>query len=69
MDKLCCSFPVLSDGIVYIGSLDHKIYALNAADGKEIWSFTTDDNIVSTPTVADGLVYVGSLDDKVYALT
>ena len=62
------SSPVIADGIVYIGSLDHKLYALNASNGNQIWNYTTGNNIVSTPAVANGIVYVGSLDNNVYAL-
>jgi hypothetical protein len=32
-----------------------------------VWSYTTDDIVVSSPAVADGIVYVGSYDHLVYA--
>ena len=51
-----------------MGSLDHKLYALNAATGDFAWSYPTGDEIVSTPAVADGTVYVGSSDGNLYAL-
>ena len=53
---------------MYVGSLDHNLYALNASNGNPIWNFTADDAIYSTPDVTSGLVYIGSLDGKVYAL-
>ena len=62
------SSAAVSDGIVYIGSLDGKIYALNASDGKLVWSFTTGGQVASSPAVSGGEVYVGSSDGKVYAL-
>lgn len=62
------SSPVVSDGIVYIGSNDHYIHALNAKNGHEVWKFETGANVTSTPAVADGSVYVLSLDGNAYAI-
>jgi PQQ-like domain len=53
---------------VYVGSDDHKVYALDAANGHIRWTRTTGGSVVSSPAVAGGTVYVGSSDDKVYAL-
>ena len=56
-----------SDGTVYVGSDDHKVYAINGS-GALKWSFTTGDVVWSSPAIgSDGTVYVGSGDDKVYA--
>ena len=60
--------PAVADGMVYVGSNDHRVYALDAATGNELWSFATGDVVVSVPTVADGVVYVGSNDNHLYAL-
>jgi eukaryotic-like serine/threonine-protein kinase len=60
--------PVLADGIIYVGSLDHHLYALDARTGQERWRFATNGSILSAPIVADGLVYAGSLDGNVYLL-
>ena len=54
--------------MVYVGSHDNKVYALDAATGEYIWSFTTGDMVVSSPTVVGGVLYVGSYDHLVYAL-
>ena len=62
------SSPAVADGIVYIGSEDHNVYALNATTGALIWSYSTGHIVDSSPAVADGVVYVGSVDSKVYAL-
>ena len=45
-----------------------NVYALDAGDGSERWSFKTDDSVNSSPTVVDGTVFVGSHDTNVYAL-
>jgi outer membrane protein assembly factor BamB len=54
--------------VVYVGSNDQNVYALNAATGAELWSYTTGYDVVSSPAVANGVVYVGSVDDNLYAL-
>ena len=60
--------PAVVDGVVYVGSDDYSIYALDAATGELRWSFPTGDVIRSTPTVAEGVVYIGSNDNHLYAL-
>ena len=62
------SSPAVANGIVYVGSYDKKIYALNASTGEEIWNYTTGGFIGSSPAIANGIVYVGSGDGKIYAL-
>jgi outer membrane protein assembly factor BamB len=49
-------------------SLDKKVYALDAVSGGYLWSFTTDDAVISTPAVTGGAVFVGSDDGNIYAL-
>jgi len=60
----------LDGGIVYFGSTDTNVYALNAADGSTVWSapFKTGDAIWSAPAVDESRVYIGSMDRHVYAL-
>jgi eukaryotic-like serine/threonine-protein kinase len=63
------SSPAVVNGVVYIGSDDDNVYALNAEDGTKLWSFQTGGFVnYSSPAVVDGVVYVGSWDDNVYAL-
>ena len=57
----------INRGVVYAGSLDHKLYALKAASGEKIWSLTTR-STVDTPAVAGGIVYVGAEYDGFYAV-
>ena len=58
----------VSDGVVYVGSKDNHLYAINANTGQEIWRFKTDADVVSCPAVSDGVVYVGSNDRHLYAI-
>ena len=62
------SSPAVANGIVYVGSNDNNVYALNATTGAKVWSYTTGDAVSSSPAVVTGVVYVGSLDRNVYAL-
>ena len=39
------SSPVVFDGIVYFGSLDAHVYAVDLQTGNKLWSFKTDDEI------------------------
>ncbi|MGA8493080.1 MAG: PQQ-binding-like beta-propeller repeat protein [Terriglobales bacterium] len=60
--------PAVADGVVYIGSNDGNLYALNASTGAKLWNFTTKLEINSSPAVANGTVYVASNDGNLYAL-
>jgi outer membrane protein assembly factor BamB len=62
------SSPVIAGNVVYIGSGDQHIYALDAATGALRWSFATGDVVHASPAIADGVLYVGSWDRNLYAL-
>ena len=62
------STPAVHNGVVFIGSDDHNLYALNAGTGAVVWTYTTGAAIWAAPAVADGKVFVGSLDHIFYAL-
>lgn len=62
------SAPVISNGIVYVGSANGHLFAIDDHTGKESWSFKSDGPIHSIPKVAEGMVYFGSYDRHVYAL-
>ena len=58
-----------SDGTVYVGSYDKKLYAINGKSGVKLWEFETGNDVDSSPAIgSDGTVYVGSVDKKVYAI-
>ena len=58
-----------SDGTVYVGSQDNKLYAINGKTGGKLWEFETGDNVWSSLAIgSDGTVYVGSEDYKLYAI-
>jgi outer membrane protein assembly factor BamB len=62
------SSPFVTHGVVYVGSGDGKVYALNAADGAVKWTFETNGNVNSSPAVAYGAVYIGSDNNEFVAL-
>ncbi len=57
------------EGVVYIGSYDHNMYALAADNGKFIWKYAADGGIVSKPAINDNKVYFGSTDQYVHAVS
>jgi outer membrane protein assembly factor BamB len=62
------SSPTVVAGIVYFGSGDHHVYAVDASSGALRWSFETGNVVHASPAVADGVVYIGSWDRNLYAL-
>ncbi len=62
------SSPVVHEGIVFFGSGDTHMYALEAKNGWSVWRYRTAKSVISSPTVANGNVYFGSVDGFVYAL-
>ena len=49
--------PAIADGIIYIGSLDGYLYAIDQETGKEKWKYKSRMPIASSPAVSGGLVY------------
>jgi outer membrane protein assembly factor BamB len=60
------------NGEIWVGSLDHKVYVLNAEDvAKEVHDAYQTDGMVYAPPIVlplEGLVVVGSQDGKIYAI-
>jgi outer membrane protein assembly factor BamB len=52
--------------MVFIGSDDGRLYALDEKTGNPTWTYKTGSNVKSTPAVANGRLYVGSEDGYVY---
>lgn len=65
---LSTSPAIASDGTIYVGSLDNKLYAVKP-DGSKKWEFQTSGFIFSSPAIgSDGTIYFGSSDHHVYAV-
>ncbi len=55
------SSPAVVDGVVYVGSNDYNVYALNARTGRKLWSYSTfGDAWFCSPAVVEGIVYICS---------
>jgi len=63
------SSPVVAKGVLYIGSYDNNLYALDAKSGKFIWKYPTEGGICSTPCLNEDKIFFGSEDRILYALS
>ncbi len=55
-------------GRLYVGSTDHRLYAIDLRTGTEKWKFTAGSRVTASPAVAAGVVYFGSYDGNFYAV-
>jgi outer membrane protein assembly factor BamB len=62
------SSPVISKQVIYFGSDDSHLYAVDLKTGLEKWSFTTKGAIKSSPAIVNGDAYFLSSDGNLYAL-
>ena len=63
-------YTAIAGGTVYFGSsADGTVYALDAATGRQRWTFITGGPVRLAPTVAQDRVYFGSDDGWVYCLS
>ncbi|MFZ7138366.1 MAG: PQQ-binding-like beta-propeller repeat protein [archaeon] len=62
------SSPSVVNGVVYAGSQDMSIYAVDAYSGDLVWKYQTNGTIESSPAVVDGKAYVVSDDGFLYCL-
>ena len=62
------SSPLIVDGIIYFGSWDHNVYAIDVRTRKVHWRFRTDNRVVAAPAYAHGTIYVATDGGRLYAL-
>ncbi len=60
--------PTAADGVIYVGSKDGYIYALDADSGELVWRHETGGTLDTCPIVANGIVYAALYDGYIYAL-
>ena len=60
--------PAVADGVIYIGSADGFLYAIDQSTGKEKWRFKSSMPIASTAAVAGKFVYFVSSRGSLAAL-
>lgn len=61
--------PICDGGIVYVGSYDHNLYAIEMKSGQFIWKFPTQGGITGRPAIYDSVIYFGSEDHSLYAIS
>ncbi len=68
-DGALSSSVVVDNGLVFLGSYNAYICALNATNGQEVWSYQPDSAYVwySCPVTADGVLYIATLLSGVFA--
>ena len=63
------SSAAIADGVVYIGSMDGSLYAIDLGTGKMRWQYATGGPVEeSSPCVQGSMVYVGDLDGTFHAV-
>lgn len=71
--NLGCFFntPSVANDVVYVGSYydGGKLHAVNADNGTEIWTYSTDKIVLDAPAIVGEIVYIGSKSShKLFAL-
>lgn len=62
--------PVIAGGRAFVAESDaHAVYAIDAQNGKRLWSYVADGRIDSSPTLFDGLCLFGCTDGHVYCVS
>ncbi len=56
-------------GIVYFGSYDNHLYALNIESGKLLWKYFADGGVVSKPAIEGDSVFIGSEDHRLHVIS
>lgn len=63
--------PLLVNDTLYVTSINHNLFALNAATGTPIWDAPVDleGAIASTPLLYNDFLYIGSYSHKLYKIS
>ena len=62
------SSPLVHESVVYFGSGNKRVNAVNATNGTVLWTFKAGDIIHNTPVIVGDLLYIGCYDGYLYAL-
>ena len=63
------SSPLLRNGVLYVGSWDNKVHALDAKTGRQKWAFQADDEVNTSAAYWRGRIYIASDGGTLYALS
>ena len=64
------SAPLVTSEMLFVVSLDHRVYALESESGELVWTVELPGAMAGTPTLSEdgGMLYVGNFDSSLYAL-
>ena len=62
------SSPVVSGGMLYVGTDSGGLYCLNESTGQQMWSFPTASGVTGVPAIEGGFAYFASSDGTVYSV-
>jgi len=60
--------PAVAQGVIYVGSTDGNLYAVDSESGALKWKFEAKSRIPSSPAITGGMVYFGAYDGNFYAV-
>ena len=60
--------PIILGSTLLVGSLDHHLYAIDAATGQQRWAHDVKAGIATAPIGLEGLIVCGANDGRVYAV-
>jgi outer membrane protein assembly factor BamB len=60
--------PAFGSGVLYFGTFNNELLALNANNGQVIWKVPTQDWVWGGPILLDNVLYFGDLSGAFYAL-
>lgn len=61
------SAPIIDEGILFVGSDNNDLYAIDAVKGELKWKYSTLGKVY-TPAAKNGIVFAASFDNNIYAL-
>jgi len=62
------SSPAVANGAVFVGSTDHRLYALDAESGSVLWSYDAGEEVRSTPCILAGKVIFSDIAGRLHAI-
>lgn len=64
------SSPAVTKQLIYVGSSDGRLYALERASGEIAWRYLVGEQVRvwTSPAVVDDVIYFGAHDGHIYAL-
>lgn len=61
--------PLLHEGVLYVTSMDHFLYAVDTAAGQMLWKLDLEGAVAGTPLLVDDRLYVGTFARTIVEVT